>query len=716
MNGLNSPHLHPPNNNTTCLLTPEIQLFEPQAEDILTDEDLLDLFRIVKQVLRKNPDSEKLAKLLFCMSYALGDHIKFSKPCHDDRIIFRDSSIGVHAVRLPNTSSCCNNSNSSITFHQQPFRGSPIFSHSPSDLLRSTEKDSVQKWIDSSSVASHASPSPISPLTRLPSVSYLTNNNNHSQTQQQQQNQQQQQHQQQNQQQQQQQQQHNHQQQQQQPITTSLSELSNENTTTDTYSVRPYTNFRPLYTVTSSSPSAMNNNGSTTVVSPLIHNNSIPSPTSSVLNVHQQLADAVALFNKDSSDSAAPANTVGSTTSINSIQQVNNSTEVLMEPQQRGFYYQDGRIAREPVLLQRYAEQGILTQASLMRKRKRHSADANSPFELSTLPLPTKKPKIPHRHGEFEQRRDDIISRMRAITMADLEQKAQRLPNQFTLAIDQSVTTAEGALSNSVEGRQLSQEQLVEFLEPALRILTNHSNMKPHLDNGMNQNGIYYNSDYFRLYLAFEQFQRTFAILFPNEVVKVPDTVEDGLAHLSSTKSPTAIAAAERDKDRERNANMKAYRVWIEPLLTETNWAAFRRNIVVGERIMQLTKCVGQGVLLMTKELSGSKLHLTFTNSEWDEFINGLIYGRWDSTIDWEEGHKRQLEQKNNRSLLVSELQLKFATHYWFHPEGLMVSSKERRLAIHASTVASNKNIHNNNSMLSHRNSMDPSLLLYHHS
>lgn len=295
---------------------------------------------------------------------------------------------------------------------------------------------------------------------------------------------------------------------------------------------------------------------------------------------------------------------------------------------------------------------------------------------------------------------------MRIISMADLEQKAQRLPNQFTLAIDQSVTTAEGALSSSVEGRQLTQEQQVELLEPALRILTNHSNMKPHLDNGMNQNGIYYNSDYFRLYLAFEQFQRTFAILFPNEVVKVPDTVEDGLTYPSSTTSSAAIAAAERDKDRERNANMKAYRVWIEPLLTETNWAAFRRNIVVGERIMQLTKCIGQGVLLMTKELSGSKLHLTFTNSEWDEFINGLIRGLWDNTIEWEENNRRQLEQGENASLLVSELQLKFATHYWFHSDGLMVSSKERRLAIHATTVASNKNLH--------RNSMDPSLLLYH--
>ncbi|KAF1799098.1 hypothetical protein FB192DRAFT_1332860 [Mucor lusitanicus] len=518
--------------NASCLLAPEIQPFEPQAEDILTDEDLLDLFRIVKQVLRKNPDSEKLAKLLFCMSYALGDHIKFSKPCHEDRIVFRDNQSAVHSVRLPSTSSCCVSTSSSSHHHHRASTSTSTFSlnHPLNDSASSMtrpEKDSVQKWIDSSSVTSTTSP------------------------------------------------------------------------------------------------------------------NTIQHPA---------------------------------------------STEVVMEPQQRGFYYQDGRIAREPVLLQRYAEQGILTQASLMRKRKRHSADANSPYEVSNLPVPTKKPKIPHRHGEFEQRRDDIINRMRSITMADLEQKAQRLPNQFTLAIDESVTLAENNLSATVSNGSMSQEQLVELLEPALRILTNHSNMKPHLDNGMNQNGIYYNSDYFRLYLAFEQFQRTFAILFPNEVMK-------------------------RDKDRERNANMKAYRVWIEPLLTETNWAAFRRNIVVGERMMQLTKLVGQGVLLMTKELSGSKLHLTFTNSEWDEFINGLQSGRWDQTIEWENGQKKQFG--NTKSLLVSELQLKFATHFWFYPDGSMVSSKERRLVIHASTVTSNNT---NSTMLLHRNSMgDPSSLMHTH-
>ncbi|GAN02304.1 hypothetical protein MAM1_0020d01747 [Mucor ambiguus] len=709
MNGIDPPNSQQIATNSSCLLAPEIQPFEPQAEDILTDEDLLDLFRIVKQVLRKNPDSEKLAKLLFCMSYALGDHIKFSKPCHEDRIVFRDNQSAVHSVRLPSTSSCCVNTSSSShhNHHHRASTSTATFSlnHPLNDSASSMtrpDKDSVQKWIDSSSVTSTASPSPISPLIRLPSVSYLTNN---------------------------------------QPITsatptttaptntTNLSEISNDNTSTDAYSVRPYTNFRPLYS-TSASPGA-NHTSSPTITSSTAavtaamhspsanrHSPSIPSPSAShhVSQHHQQSAVEVSDLSMSHHDASSNGTSERYHQSTSNTIQHPASTEVVMEPQQRGFYYQDGRIAREPVLLQRYAEQGILTQASLMRKRKRQSADANSPYEVSNLPVPTKKPKIPHRHGEFEQRRDDIINRMRSITMADLEQKAQRLPNQFTLAIDESVTLAENNLSATVSNGSMSQEQLVELLEPALRILTNHSNMKPHLDNGMNQNGIYYNSDYFRLYLAFEQFQRTFAILFPNEVMKVPETAGAGNADSDNTSSTTttaaaAAAAAERDKDRERNANMKAYRVWIEPLLTETNWAAFRRNIVVGERMMQLTKLVGQGVLLMTKELSGSKLHLTFTNSEWDEFINGLQSGRWDQTIEWENGQKKQFG--NTKSLLVSELQLKFATHFWFYPDGSMVSSKERRLVIHASTVTNNNT---NNTLLLHRNSMgDPSSLMHTH-
>ncbi|KAI8368571.1 hypothetical protein EDC96DRAFT_504823 [Choanephora cucurbitarum] len=516
-----------------CLGQPTSDKFHPQAADILSDEDLLELFRIIKHIVRKKPDAERLAKLYFCMAYAMGEQYQFYKPIHDDTLVFReDTTNTVGKVQLPASVLCCHDT------------------------------------LSSSSSSSNTSAVP----QRILSVSYLTNPSPSPQ----------------------------------------LPQIMPRTTEETEAYVRPY--MRPLQSPWSPLEDA---------------------PSQSIKYPH-----------------------------LNTL--INTSpSEVLMEPKQRGFYYQDGRISREPVLLQRYAEQGVLTQANLMKKRKKPFHDPDYPYELSSLPTPVKKPKIPHRHGEFKQRRDDIISRMRTIMMADLEQKAQRLPADFTLSIEKATLP-------HINPDELSTEEASQLLAPALRILTEHSNMKPHLDNGMNQNGIYYNNDYFRLYLAFTQFQDIFAQLFPNEVIKM-SLPEDA-------PSPTSL---ERDKDRERNANMKAYRGWIEPYLTETNWAAFRRNIMVGERIMQLTKVVGQGVLLMTKELSGSKLHLTFTNNEWDEFIQGLSQGAWDETIDWshEDGMTEEDRKHLSGSLLVHELRLKFATHFWFTEEGRVVPPAERKAA-----------------------------------
>ena len=300
---------------------------------------------------------------------------------------------------------------------------------------------------------------------------------------------------------------------------------------------------------------------------------------------------------------------------------------------------------------------------------------------------------------------DEIISRMRSITLSDLEQKAQRLPNDFCLAIEQA--------PNVIADPNRTAEEAADLLEPALRILTIHSNMKPHLDNGMNQNGIYYNADYFRLYLAFDQFQSHFATLYPNEVVKINEeqqqqqqqqqqneqqsnnnnnnqntspstsnTSHSTITMTTTTTTTTTTTMTASERDRERNANMKAYRGWIEPLLTETNWAAFRRNIVVGERMMQLTKVVGQGVLLMTKELSGSKLHLTFTNNEWEDFINGLGEGKWDDTIKWD-SEPLAMRGKEGESMLVTELTRKFGTQHWFdRTTGYLTSQERRRISL----------------------------------
>ncbi|ORX49107.1 hypothetical protein DM01DRAFT_1325845 [Hesseltinella vesiculosa] len=611
------------NESSTCLqqLTSQSRLFQPQAEDILTDEDLLDLFRIVKQVIRKKPDADKLAKLLFCVSYALGDHVKFYKPLHDDRIIFKDDFSGNNnAVRLPSTSSCCVMSLENPALPQKdalmvssPSTVSSVHSNTtnnghPSPMTRLLNVPLVSCTAPATP-PTQLSTQPLSHPPSMPPHPLLANTPppiapTH-------------------------------------PATLhqpSADMMVSTDSSADPFAVRPYTNFRPLYPSIPTHPTSFERNDAN-------HLQRYPTP-----------------------DHASPT-TTASTVSPRLNQQdppratTLPQTEILMEPKQRGFYYQDGRISREPVLLQRYAEQGILTQASLMRKRKRQSTDANVLFDTNQPPATTKKPKIPHRHGEFEQRRDDILNRLRTLTFQDLEQKAQRV--DFALVIEQSPIMHDMPMD-------LPKEEAAKYLEPSLRILTSHSNMKPHLDNGMNQNGIYYNSDYYRLFMAFEQFQKTFARLFPNEVIKIPEDDLNGDLAINP-------AANDRDKDRERNANMKAYRGWIEPLLTETNWAAFRRNIVVGERIMQLTKVVGQGVLLMTKELSGSKLHLTFTNNEWDEFITGLSSGRWDATINWDQVPDAP-PPDGKKSRLVLELRQKYFSAYWFNPNGSMVQPKERKL------------------------------------
>ncbi|KAI9269904.1 hypothetical protein BY458DRAFT_456285 [Sporodiniella umbellata] len=505
-----------------CMLSPDIPTFEPNADDILVDEDLLDLFRIIKTLIRKRPGPEDMAKLLFCVCYALYEHIKFSKPVHEDRIVFCDiPTAEAYCVKLSANTSCCQ------------------------------ESPSFPRWFDP-------------PLNAIHSPGY--------------------------------------------------------NLLIQT-PYRPFrtpqpTDFEPLPSTPTSTPPI-------TTATTTVNSTSLISTPPIMTRPPSELMPY-----------SLPVQTLSNTPSPS-----------LLEPNQRGFYYHGDRIGREPAMLQRYAEHGVLSQASLIRKRKRHSSDSTQ--ELGSM----KKAKIPHRHGEFESRRDDIIHRLRTVSFAELEQKASKLPENFSLAIERTyIPTAD---------LFLSEEQRAKLLEPSLKVLTAHSNKKPHLDNGMNQNGIYYNTDYFQLYLAFEQFQKTFAILYPNDIVPI----------------------TQEDKDRDRNQNMKSYRPWIEPRLMDSNWPAFRRNIVVGERMMQLTNTIGQGMLLITKELSGSKLHLTFTNSEWDEFITGLNSSRWDTTIDWSKVPDLdylRCRQPPAGSLLVTELQEKFASHYWFTPDYSLVPSINR--------------------------------------
>ncbi|CAO3622373.1 unnamed protein product [Cunninghamella echinulata] len=112
----------------SCLLrpSPDTRLFQPQAEDILSDEE---------------PDAERIAKLIFCIHYSLGDKIKYYRPIHDDNIVYRDDiNIGtlLHAVRISNNPSCCEQS---ITTNSSTINNN----NTTSTLLSSSTTDQQQK-------------------------------------------------------------------------------------------------------------------------------------------------------------------------------------------------------------------------------------------------------------------------------------------------------------------------------------------------------------------------------------------------------------------------------------------------------------------------------------------------------------------------------------------------------------------------------------------
>ncbi|KAI8581003.1 hypothetical protein K450DRAFT_234130 [Umbelopsis ramanniana AG] len=542
--------------------SPEQQanLFQPQAEDILSDDELLELFRVVKQIFRKKPTTDRISKVFFCFCYALGDEVKFYKP-KADRISFKeDGAIQYNTVKVP---------------------GSPDASSTAVDLATKRFNES-----------------PGEEQRRAYPVSYITQNK----------------------------------------------DFGSKATSTSPHSPSLPSFSSHFGQDRMPSPQASGSSAHSPFIdlpssTPRINGAGFRPPTKQYQSIQPSEVKPDRLYQ---SPSASPQ----SQSSIIS----NNPAAAITR---RGFYYQPGRINNEDVLVQRYAEQGLLVHGPLIKKKRRAMfPEDNQPEmnEILSFPPrsigegPAKKPKIPHRHGEFESRRDDIIQRLRAIAVSDLEQKASKISHHFSLAIEKP--------------KPPTRQTAEDVIRPALLILAKHSNMKPHLDNGMNQNGIYYNWDYYRLFLAFDQFQQAYAQFYPVAGSACSCTKEEHDRHGGCMKSSLA------DREKEKNANMKSYRPWIEPLLKETNWAAFRRNIVVGERMMQLTKAVGLGVLLMTKELSGSKIHLTFTNNEWHEFLTGLISGKWDSVVT-----NLSPEADENGSRLVQELCKKFDTPRWFEHE-----------------------------------------------
>lgn len=103
--------------------------------------------------------------------------------------------------------------------------------------------------------------------------------------------------------------------------------------------------------------------------------------------------------------------------------------------------------------------------------------------------------------------------------------------------------------------------------------------------------GVYFNYEYFQLYLAYRDL----------EIERQQQQQLEG----SADHRPILVQC----------------RADIEKVLVSTNWEAIRRRLTIGERIYQVCELVGRGFLLLSKQVSGRKLLHNFNAGEWAEFM-----------------------------------------------------------------------------------------------
>lgn len=139
--------------------------------------------------------------------------------------------------------------------------------------------------------------------------------------------------------------------------------------------------------------------------------------------------------------------------------------------------------------------------------------------------------------------------------------------------------------------------------------------------------GVYYNYEYFQLYLAYRDLE------------------------------------AERQQQQQLEGGdsrpiLVQCRADIEKVLVSTNWEAIRRRLTIGERICQVCGVVGRGFLLLSKQVSGRKLLHNFNTGEWGEFM-------------------REFQRIENQPLLQT-LQTKYSPERFYGPrQELMIAQPD---------------------------------------
>jgi hypothetical protein len=303
--------------------SPEQQanLFQPQAEDILSDDELLELFRVVKQIFRKKPTTDRISKVFFCFCYALGDEVKFYKP-KADRISFKeDGGNQYNTVKVP---------------------GSPDATSTAIDLATMRFNDS-----------------PGEEKRRAYPVSYITPNK----------------------------------------------DFGSKATSTSPHSPSLPSFSSHFGQDRMPSPQASGSSAHSPFIdlpssTPRVNGTGFRPPTKQYQSIQPSEVKPDRLYQSPSSSPQSQSSII-----------TNNPAAAITR---RGFYYQPGRINNEDVLVQRYAEQGLLVHGPLIKKKRRamfpedNHSDMNDILSFPPRSIgegPAKKPKIPHRHGEFESRR-----------------------------------------------------------------------------------------------------------------------------------------------------------------------------------------------------------------------------------------------------------------------------------------------------------------------
>lgn len=259
--------------------------------------------------------------------------------------------------------------------------------------------------------------------------------------------------------------------------------------------------------------------------------------------------------------------------------------------------------------------------------KKRNAAAKNDDGTVTTK----RAKKASPRDKEYGVRRNEVIQDLLKVSEPDLLHQANIVDSEVKLIIQgHERSTKFGALS-------------------PIHRFSAFANLPAHLDCDFapKNAGVYYNYEYFQLYLAYRDLE------------------------------------AERQQQQQMEGGdprpvLAQCRADIERVLVNTNWEAIRRRLTIGERICQVCGVVGRGFLLLSKQVSGRKLLHNFNTGEWGEFM-------------------REFQKPENQPLLQT-LQTKYSPERFYGPRQELMLSAATAATTEETGESSTNNTDNNSS------------------